>query len=468
MSNYVFEDPKKRIDLALIWLYDNYTKLKESYYKKSKIESIRYKIENCKEDDEDDIIEVGKNKMELVEKNEQFIQNQIELYQVEYDRTLSLILSHLQQRKDQKDLLVSKFITQVPHLTDNALNLLKESCKDTENMSYLFNMSTLSELIITRLKQRNELLQILLQFTSLSNQTLRENACSICRNLYERKQFTQIIEVLFYINFLKNLSIYFFSKTYAFNRLKYLSLATPPSELINEFMEETQEMLDSSTWTEDMIKSCLYLFLDLMPLNHKLVNRLSVVYIEAVAEIKRVILKMLETPVKNMGMDSQELLKLIQDFPQNSETLVLRIIHILTEKSQPSIDLVNKVRNLYATKLPDVRFLIPILTGLTKAEIIAALPQLIKLSNAVVKEVFNRLLGVNTNLAVHKSPISPIELLVALHQIDHANYDLKTVINGNFIFSNILVVRLLYIFVFKQRHYALPKNKFIHKKYWRV
>lgn len=75
---------------------------------------------------------------------------------------------------------------------------------------------------------------------------------------------------------------------------------------------------------------------------------------------------MLENPIKKMGMDSAELLKLIEDFPQYSETLVLRIIHILTEKNVPSLELVNKVRNLYATKLPDVRFLIPILTGLTK------------------------------------------------------------------------------------------------------
>jgi hypothetical protein len=45
-----------------------------------------------------------------------------------------------------------------------------------------------------------------------------------------------------------------------------------------------------------------------------------------------VILKMLEAPIRNMGMNSPHLLKLIEDFPAGSETLVLRIIHILTEK----------------------------------------------------------------------------------------------------------------------------------------
>ena len=76
---------------------------------------------------------------------------------------------------------------------------------------------------------------------------------------------------------------------------------------------------------------------------------------------------MLEIPIKSMGMESSELLNLIEDFPEGAETLVLRIIHILTEnKTAPSVELVNRVRFLYEKKLSDVRFLIPVLSGLTK------------------------------------------------------------------------------------------------------
>ena len=153
------------------------------------------------------------------------------------------------------------------------------------------------------------------------------------------------------------------------------------------------DMSEAEQWTEDSIKSCLYLYLDLMPVNHSLIHPLSQIYIGSISEVKRVILKMLEAPIKNMGMQSPELLKLVESFPRGSETFVLRIIHILTEKSMPSAQLVDNVRELYSKRLPDVRFLIPVLTGLTKKEIISALPQLIKLSQAVVKEVFNRLLG---------------------------------------------------------------------------
>lgn len=53
----------------------------------------------------------------------------------------------------------------------------------------------------------------------------------------------------------------------------------------------------------------------------------------------------------------------------------------------PSAELVSRVRTLYARRVADVRFLIPVLNGLTKAEILAALPKLIKLNPQVLKEV---------------------------------------------------------------------------------
>lgn len=59
----------------------------------------------------------------------------------------------------------------------------------------------------------------------------------------------------------------------------------------------------------------------------------------------------------------------------------------------PSPELVERVRDLYHKRVPDVRFLIPVINGLEKTEVILALPKLIKLNPVVVKEVFNRLLG---------------------------------------------------------------------------
>ena len=96
-------------------------------------------------------------------------------------------------------------------------------------------------------------------------------------------------------------------------------MTTPPSNLLGETADESMENVQ---WTEETIKTCLYLYLDLMPSNHSLIHPFSQIYINSISEVKRVILKMLEAPVKNMGIHSVELLKLIQEFPSGSETLV--------------------------------------------------------------------------------------------------------------------------------------------------
>lgn len=90
----------------------------------------------------------------------------------------------------------------------------------------------------------------------------------------------------------------------------------------------------------------------------------------------------------------------------------------------------NRVRNLHQTKVSDVRLLIPVINGLTKKEILAALPKLIKLNPVVVKEVFNRLLGVGAEYSSSNLPITPAELLVALHTMDTSKVELKWVVKA--------------------------------------
>ena len=157
-------------------------------------------------------------------------------------------------------------------------------------------------------------------------------------------------------------------------------------------------------------------------------THLADVYVQTGGDVKRTILRILEAPIKEIGMESQELLSLVENCPKGSETLVTRIIHILTERTAPSPELVNKVRDLYAKRVADVRFLIPVLNGLTKQEVGAALPKLIKLNPVVVKEVFNRLLG--TGSSAQSGAMTPADLMIALHNIDTSKCDMKTIIKA--------------------------------------
>lgn len=139
--------------------------------------------------------------------------------------------------------------------------------------------------------------------------------------------------------------------------------------------------------------------------------RLANVYATTDSDIKRIILRLIETPVQKMGMTSPQLLKLVDEFPKGAETLVTRVLHIVTDRSTqiyykvhtlfqffnkkninffaapPSEELVNRVKELYQSRVSDVRFLIPVLSGLSKNEIFNALSPLIKLNPNVVKEV---------------------------------------------------------------------------------
>ena len=58
------------------------------------------------------------------------------------------------------------------------------------------------------------------------------------------------------------------------------------------------------------------------------------------------------------GMKSKEILQLIESGPKGSETLVTRVLHILTENEAPSKELVTMVRGLYAKRVTDVRYII--------------------------------------------------------------------------------------------------------------
>ena len=92
-----------------------------------------------------------------------------------------------------------------------------------------------------------------------------------------------------------------------------------------------------------------------------------------------------------------------------------------------------RVRDMYNRRVSDVRCLIPVLSGLTKKEVLSVLPKLIKQNPDIVKQVFNRLLGLQggeSQLPSPSSPLTPAEFLIALHNIDPAKCDMKTIMKA--------------------------------------
>ncbi|KAJ8266595.1 hypothetical protein GJAV_G00132310 [Gymnothorax javanicus] len=324
-----------------------------------------------------------------------------------YDHCLISLLSGLQEKPEQRDGLFTKLVLEAPLITDSALEVIRRYCED-ESRVYL-GMTTLKELIMKRPSRQFQYLHVLLDLSSHEKDKVRSNALTFIKRMYEKDQLRDYIE------------------KFALNYMQLLVHPNPPSVLFGA--DKDTEV--AAPWSEETVRQCLYLYLSLLPLNHRLVHELASVYTEAIADIKRTVLRVIEQPIRGMGMNSPDLLLLVENCPKGAETLVTRCLHILTDKVPPSPELVERVRDLYHKRVPDVRFLIPVINGLEKKEVIQALPKLIKLNPIVVKEVFNRLLGTqHSEGSSSMSPLTPGEFLVALHNIDSTKCDMKSIIKA--------------------------------------
>lgn len=327
-----------------------------------------------------------------------------------YDFLLCTLVSAIDliQGKD-RDLLLSRLYREAPLITEPAVEALKTLSSDETRG--LASMTLLKELVIRRPTKRSIFLNVLQSHTGHEKSIIRDTAIELVVELYGRSELSKVIE------------------EYAVLYLGFLRLPNPPEILFGSDRGRPQI---ENQWTESTTRACLGLYLALLEKHQELIHELARVYTSMSADVKRIVLRLVENPVRSLGMASPQLLALVENCPKGAETLVTRIIHILTEKSAPSVELVARVRELYQTRVSDVRFLIPVLNGLTKKEVIAALPKLIKLNPIVVKEVFNRLLGTHNNDSgiPHTSPVTPAELLIALHNIDTSKAELKTVIKA--------------------------------------
>ncbi|KAG0711695.1 Symplekin [Chionoecetes opilio] len=291
--------------------------------------------------------------------------------------------------------------------------LAKEASKERDEYgsqggeSILTVANTLKDITQWRPPSSRPALEVLATLATHDQETVREQVIPILVELCDQESYMDTVAES------------------ATTFLKYLLLDAPPDVLCSH---DLGRPVQPGEWTEPSVKACLYLHLALLPLNQSMIHDLAQVYVKTVNEAKRSILRLLEGPIRHMGMESPQLLKLVETCPKGGETLITRIIHILTEKAPPSEALVCRVRELYNRRVSDVRFLIPVLTGLSKKEVIAVLPKLIKLNPHVVKEVFNRLWGVTLDTGA--SPLTPVDLLVALHLIDNDKCDVKTVIKA--------------------------------------
>nr|CAD2157656.1 unnamed protein product [Meloidogyne enterolobii] len=368
LLNYVIEEQKTRVDLALLHLAELYAQLM-GY---STLVSPK-----------------AFNQLTNEEKKQR------------YDTYLCTLLSTLHERGEHKETLFHRIFLEAPFLTSGSLKILRKACLD--KVYGAFAITTLRELILTRARQRQELLRLLIEFSYFERVDIREHCVKTIKELYQLDFLRSDVR-----GFLVEMS-------------ELLVAPTSPRVIWHangRLARELEEIIDEMPWDESLIRAGLFLFLSLLPQEPSLLKQLASVYARAGTEIKRVTFRSIEQAIKAIGMHSEDLLDMIENCQPDAETLVARIVHLLTERNAPTPALVDRVRKLHQARNTDVRSLIPILNSLKKEELIELIPSFVlsaKNSNSV--PVFFKKLLFGRHTDTNQAVLSPFELLLELHRL---------------------------------------------------
>ncbi|CAI0464167.1 unnamed protein product [Linum tenue] len=138
------------------------------------------------------------------------------------------------------------------------------------------------------------------------------------------------------------------------------------------------------------------------------------VYGRAPKAVKQAVHRHIPILIRALGPSYSKLLQIISDPPEGCENLLMLVVQILTQETTPSADLIATVKHLYETKLKDATILIPILSSLSKSEVLPIFPRLVGLPI----EKFQMAIAHILQGSAHTGPaLSPAEVLVAIHGI---------------------------------------------------
>lgn len=279
IMEYLFDDIVKRFDLTFMWIFEEYSLLqgftRHSYVKTEHKHDYAYNL----------LI------TELISK-----------------------ILDLGTEFRARESLVKRIYLEAPLLTDDSFKILFDMCEREELAEC--SLELIKDLLIRRPPKEKDLLQILLKHSFHKNTVLREKAVQNVLSIYSiHKIMTEEIEA------------------FAIKWLNYLRCPSPNEELLNILSIENSavNLEEKNNWTEDLVNMCLNLFSSLVPFNHNLIHLLSEVYICTTIDVKKIILQYIEKGVRDLGMQSTPLLSLIESCEQGSETLVIKIIYVLTE-----------------------------------------------------------------------------------------------------------------------------------------
>lgn len=171
-------------------------------------------------------------------------------------------------------------------------------------------------------------------------------------------------------------------------------------------------LLEGAGGREDgcLVRHLMHLFLSLCVHKHTLLNNLLEAYLQSTPQVRTGIQNSISDMIKAIGPDSTELLRLVETCPEGSEVLLLAFVRTLTEGGAAHPKITETIKTLYERK-KDARFMIYIVGGLPKDELLEVLPNIVALPSVGAKAALQRMLH------ARPAPLSPEKLIVALHKL---------------------------------------------------
>ena len=188
--------------------------------------------------------------------------------------------------------------------------------------------------------------------------------------------------------------------------------------------------LDGAVTAEDDagVRRRLLLYMALCPRRPQLLGRPLALYGGATAAAQESILKQLSLLMPHVPADfhAEPLVSLIEGAPPESTPAAQRMVQVVAELGSPPPALLAGLLRLVRARTHDARALAPLLPYLSSSQTVEALPELLRLPSASLKQALA--------LLMHASPppLPPTQLLLALHSIDleAEGLALKSAIDG--------------------------------------
>ncbi|GMP85857.1 hypothetical protein CsSME_00038859 [Camellia sinensis var. sinensis] len=351
-----------------------------------------------------------------------------------YEMFILTVAEALRDSFPASDKSLSRLLGEAPYLPKSIFNLLERLCspgssdKDEELPSgdrVTQGLSAVWSLILLRPPIRDVCLKIALQSAVHHLEEVRMKAIRLVANkLYPLSAIAQQIE-----EFAKEMLHSVSNGDDTMDRIDgdrtelQKDLDKPSTEQLSvgavtkDISSDTSQSCVSPNLSSSSLmeaQRCMSLYFALCTKKHSLFREIFVVYKSTSNAVKQAVHRQIPILVRTIG-SSSEFLEIISDPPTGSESLLMQVLHTLTDGIIPSPELILTIRKLYDTKVKDVEVLIPILSYLPKDEVLRIFPHLVNLPLDKFQAALARVLQGSSQ----SGPlILPAEVLIAIHGID--------------------------------------------------